>query len=88
MFENDLEQLLNSITIAECFQITGFSELCGGSINRVLLFETTLGRRVIKMNEANYFPSMFAVEKEGLILLGDGRTFVVPEVFFVVNGKV
>lgn len=68
--------------IAELHEISisGTSALAGGSINEVLLLETSVGKKVLKLNKAARFPGMFEAEKEGLETLQNTETIDIPEV--------
>lgn len=64
----------------EGFTLKGISPLTGGSINKVFLLDTSEGKKVLKINEANRFPGMFQAEKEGLEELKKSQTVDIPEV--------
>ncbi|GHA26156.1 aminoglycoside phosphotransferase [Salinimicrobium marinum] len=78
---NDLQKIIDQLEAAEGFKVSNFSSLSGGSINTVYLLKTTSGERVIKLNKASEFPSMFEAEKEGLEALRNSNTIDVPEAF-------
>lgn len=81
MFGNELGEILTTIGTTEAFKVHGFSELYGGNINRVLLLETSAGKKVIKLNQAAWFPHMFEAEKMGLETLKNSKNFEIPGVF-------
>lgn len=81
MCGNEVENLLKKIGSLEGFKTTSFSKLHGGSINQVLLLETSTGKKVIKLNGASRHPTMFRAEKKGLDILKSSKTFDVPTVF-------
>ncbi|MGB5941716.1 MAG: fructosamine kinase family protein [Leeuwenhoekiella sp.] len=72
-FKEHLENSLNA-------KILQAKPLTGGDINEALLLTTAAGNRVIKLNDKDKFPKMFAREAEGLQLLATTKTFQVPEV--------
>ncbi|WP_169736025.1 fructosamine kinase family protein [Crocinitomix catalasitica] len=57
---------------------TAVSKLAGGDINQVFKVDTANKSVVVKINKAEFYPNMFALEKGGLQLLGS--TIDVPEV--------
>lgn len=71
---------IHAIAEKEGFFIKNISPLAGGDINAVFLLDTSIGKRVAKVNEANRFPGMFKAEKEGLEALKSSNTVDVPEV--------
>lgn len=77
------DKIITRIAELEGFKINTASALSGGSINRVLLVDTSEGKRVLKLNSASSFPGMFQAEKEGLDELKTSGTVNVPEAFSV-----
>ncbi|MFD0976531.1 fructosamine kinase family protein [Salinimicrobium gaetbulicola] len=71
---------IHAIAEEEGFFIKNISPLAGGDINAVFLLDTSEGKKVAKVNEANRFPGMFKAEKEGLEALKGSNTVDVPEV--------
>lgn len=76
----DDQSTIYELSEKEGFTLKGFSSLAGGSINKVFLLDTSEGKKVLKVNEANRFPGMFQAEKEGLEELRDSHTVDVPKV--------
>ncbi len=75
------QKSIQAIGHIEGFHVSGVTSLSGGSINRVFLLHTSKGKKVLKLNEAQKFPGMFAAEAEGLRELRKSSTVDVPEVF-------
>lgn len=71
---------IHAIAEEEGFFIKNISPLAGGDINAVFLLDTSEGKKVIKVNEANRYPGMFKAEKEGLEALKNSETVDVPAV--------
>lgn len=57
------------------------SHLTGGDINEVILLETSGPALVLKLNESDTFPGMFAAEAHGLNTLATANSFRIPKVF-------
>ena len=71
---------IHAIAEKEGFFLRNISSLPGGDINGVFLLDTSEGKKVIKVNEANRYPGMFQAEKEGLEALKNSETVDVPAV--------
>jgi len=65
------------------FQILSLKSLGGGSINNVLLLDTSMGKLCLKYNFSNAFPKMFENESDGLQLLQSTGEIRVPRVIAV-----
>ena len=63
-------------------KIISIHPLSGGDINNVYRLDFTDSTAVIKLNDANRFPGMFAAETIGLQMLGEHSTFTIPKVLF------
>ena len=74
-------EIIAEISEREGLETRQFSSLAGGSINQVYLLDSTLGKKVLKLNEAAKFPGMFEAEKEGLETLKSSGTIDIPEVY-------
>lgn len=70
-----LEQIAKDLDL----KLTGYSALSGGDINEVFLMETTSGKFVIKLNNADRFPGMFDAEKTGLEKLLEAEVIDIPK---------
>lgn len=70
-FKNYLSNLLNA-------EILKSSVLAGGDINEVYKLKTASDAWVLKVNDAEAFPNMFELEREGLDLLRSTKTFTIP----------
>ena len=73
-------QLFSYIGQQHGFSIKNFSPVGGGSINRVYCLYSDSQKYLIKINDRNAFPGMFAAEAEGLNTIRRTRTIAVPEV--------
>lgn len=71
---------IHAIAEKEGLFIKNVSPLTGGDINAVFLLDTSEGKKVAKVNEANRYPGMFKAEKEGLETLEKSNTVDVPKV--------
>lgn len=79
----EIRKKIDSIAFQERYKVTGVSALAGGDINQVFLLKTSRGDQVLKLNSAAKFPGMFEAEKQGLEILRNSNTFVIPEVLAV-----
>lgn len=61
-------------------ELQNFESLGGGSINRVYLLTLSSGKQVLKINDAEKYPGMFAAERAGLQELSKAAALDVPEV--------
>lgn len=76
-----MESFLKKLEKTENLKINSTQPLFGGSINEVLLIETQVGKRVIKINNAHQYPKMFDAEYAGLKTLRATNSIAIPEVF-------
>ncbi|MEH6407164.1 MAG: fructosamine kinase family protein [Leeuwenhoekiella sp.] len=74
---------LKHISELHGFQIVDHKPLSGGDINEVYLLETKSEKLVVKVNDAEKFPAMFEMEKDGLNRLAEAKTLRIPEVIAV-----
>lgn len=77
---NDLKHIIQQIAGEHQLKISKIEPLGGGDINEVYLAETLTNQFVIKVNDANKFPGMFAAEKEGLKDLAVPGVIRIPKV--------
>ncbi len=75
MLKSDLK---NHIERQQGFTIHSMRPLTGGDINQVGLLDTDHGKIVIKINDAQQFPGMFAAEKTGLDTLRRVNAIHIP----------
>ena len=75
MIKNHIESLFDK-------KIINIHPLSGGDTNDVYRLYFTDRTAVIKLNDANRFPGMFAAEATGLHLLAEHSTFTIPKVLF------
>lgn len=78
-----LINIIQKITAGNNLKYETCRPLGGGDINQVYLLETTTGKYVIKLNDAQKFPGMFTAEKEGLEELARPGIITVPQVLGV-----
>lgn len=81
-----MENILQKIAEQNNLELIATKALFGGDINKVYHLETTTGDFVVKCNNAQKFPGMFPAEHQGLELLRDSNSFVIPEI--VANNQV
>ena len=74
-FTNYIQSLFNK-------KIVSIYPLSGGDINDVYRLDFTDRTAVIKLNDANRFPGMFAAEAIGLQMLAELSAFTIPKVLF------
>lgn len=60
-------------------RVNNYTSVGGGDINSTFKLSLSCGDVFIKMNEANRFPELFQSEKEGLELLKNKSSFLVPK---------
>jgi len=77
MLENNI---LNKIAEEHNLNNTKFSRLTGGDINDVFLITSQDKKQVVKINNAEKFPGMFAAEKASLEALQKPKVIDVPNV--------
>lgn len=77
MLENNI---LNKIAEEHNLNNAKFSRLTGGDINDVSLITSREKKQVVKINNAEKFPGMFAAEKAGLEALQKPKVIDVPNV--------
>lgn len=78
--DSDLRKVFKHIEESEEIRISSTARLAGGSINEVYRLQTSKGKRVLKVNEADRFPGMFDAEQAGLNILRSKSKFIIPEV--------
>lgn len=81
-----MKNTLQNIAIQNDLELISSEALFGGDINSVHRLETHKGDFVVKCNDAQKFPGMFPAEHEGLELLRETNSFIIPEV--VTNNQV
>ncbi|MCU0389306.1 MAG: fructosamine kinase family protein [Chitinophagaceae bacterium] len=74
-----MKEILKSICTALHFHFISCEGVHGGDINRSFKIETKEGPFFIKLNDAARFPGMLMDEAEGLQLLKESKTIIVPE---------
>ena len=79
---NILQKLSNHIESLFDTKIISIHPLSGGDINNVYRLDVTDSTAVIKLNDANQFPGMFATEAIGLQMLAEHSAFTIPKVLF------
>ena len=57
-----------------------YEQVHGGDINKAYCLFTSTGKYFLKMNDAENFPAMFEKEAEGLDLLRNNCTLVIPQI--------
>ena len=75
--------ILNKIAEKHNLNNAKFSRLTGGDINDVFLITSENEKQVVKLNDAEKFPGMFAAEKAGLEALQKPAVIDVPKVLGV-----
>ena len=74
-FTNYIQSLFNK-------KIVSIYPLSGGDINDVYLLDLNTTKVVVKINDADRFPGMFAAEAIGLQMLAEHSTFTIPKILF------
>lgn len=75
-----LTKILKQVANQEGLEIIRFQALQGGDINQVYLGIGTKRKFVFKINDANRFPALFLKESNGLDILRQSQSFIIPEV--------
>jgi hypothetical protein len=75
-----LEAFVRKIAENHGLDLTSFNRLFGGDINTVILLSCSSENLVAKINSEADFPGMFLAERKGLELLGQSKTFRIPQV--------
>ena len=80
--KNKLEEALEDAGILSG-KIKLITPISGGDINEAFRLQTNVKNYFIKLNGADLFPEMFAVEKKGLELLKNQSKFIIPQPLLV-----
>lgn len=72
--------LFDHIELLKGFKIFESKRLHGGDINKIYDLKTSVGNRIIKINQGKNAPDMFEKESKGLNLLRETKSFKIPEV--------
>lgn len=81
-----MKNILHKIAIQNEPELIATQALFGGDINSVYRLETDKGNFVVKCNDAEKFPRMFAAEHKGLEFLRNSDSFIIPKA--IVNNQV